>query len=48
MQGAKVIDADGHVRDRDVEIRAFMEEPYRNDKERSLLATNGTAACMAN
>jgi hypothetical protein len=29
MGEAKVIDADGHVRDRDVEIRAFMEEPYR-------------------
>ncbi len=28
MQEAKVIDADGHVRDRDVEIRAFMDEPY--------------------
>lgn len=30
MQDAKVIDADGHVRDRDVEIRAFMDEPYCN------------------
>ncbi len=28
MQNAKVIDADGHVRDRDADIRAFMEEPY--------------------
>ena len=28
MQDAQVIDADGHVRDRDVEIRAFMDEPY--------------------
>ena len=28
MQNAKVIDADGHVQDRDAEIRKFMEEPY--------------------
>ncbi len=28
MVNAKVIDADGHVRDRDADIRAFMEEPY--------------------
>ena len=28
MQETKIIDADGHVRDRDAEIRAFMEEPY--------------------
>ena len=28
MQDAKVIDADGHVRDRDAEIRAYMDEPY--------------------
>lgn len=28
MTGATVIDADGHVRDRDADIRAFMEEPY--------------------
>jgi len=28
MQDAKVIDADGHVRDRDVEIRAYMDEPF--------------------
>lgn len=27
MHGAKVIDADGHVRDRDAEIRKFMKEP---------------------
>jgi hypothetical protein len=26
MQDAEVIDADGHVRDRDVEIRVFMDE----------------------
>ena len=30
MQNTDVIDADGHVRDRDAEIRAFMEEPYCN------------------
>src|SRR4029434_243246 len=28
MQTAQVIDADGHVRDRDTEIRKFMEEPF--------------------
>lgn len=28
MTGVQVIDADGHVRDRDADIRAFMEEPY--------------------
>ncbi|MGH7798024.1 MAG: amidohydrolase family protein [Candidatus Binatia bacterium] len=28
MQNSKIIDADGHVRDRDAEIRAFMAEPY--------------------
>ena len=28
MQNAKVIDADGHVQDRDAEIRKFMAEPY--------------------
>jgi uncharacterized protein len=28
MQNAKVIDADGHVQDRDADIRACMEEPY--------------------
>ncbi|MBI4490582.1 MAG: amidohydrolase family protein [Deltaproteobacteria bacterium] len=28
MVNARVIDADGHVRDRDADIRAFMEEPY--------------------
>lgn len=28
MRDAEVIDADGHVRDRDTEIRAFMDEPY--------------------
>jgi len=36
MQEAQVIDADGHVRDRDADIRAFMEEPYRR-REGSLL-----------
>ena len=25
---AKIIDADGHVRDRDADIRAHMEEPW--------------------
>ena len=28
MISAKVIDADGHVRDRDSDVRAFMEEPF--------------------
>ncbi len=28
MENAKVIDADGHVQDRDAEIRKFMAEPY--------------------
>src|SRR5258707_7057638 len=28
MPNAKIIDADGHVQDRDAEIRKFMEEPY--------------------
>ncbi|MEE9549317.1 MAG: amidohydrolase family protein [Candidatus Binatia bacterium] len=28
MQDAKIIDADGHVRDRDADIRTHMEEPY--------------------
>jgi hypothetical protein len=28
MISAKVIDADGHVRDRDADVRPFMEEPY--------------------
>jgi len=28
MQNAKVIDADGHVQDRDADIRACMEEPF--------------------
>lgn len=28
MVNAKIIDADGHLRDRDADIRAFMEEPY--------------------
>ncbi|MFQ5916776.1 MAG: amidohydrolase family protein [Candidatus Binatia bacterium] len=28
MHDEKVIDADGHVRDRDADIRAHMEEPY--------------------
>jgi uncharacterized protein len=28
MQNAKIIDADGHVQDRDAEIRKFMAEPY--------------------
>ena len=28
MQNAKIIDADGHVQDRDADIRACMEEPY--------------------
>ena len=36
MVNAKVIDADGHVRDRDADIRAFMEEPYRR-RQGSLL-----------
>ena len=28
MTNAEVIDADGHVRDRDSDVRAFIEEPY--------------------
>ncbi|MGH7843788.1 MAG: amidohydrolase family protein [Candidatus Binatia bacterium] len=28
MDNPKIIDADGHVRDRDADIRAHMEEPY--------------------
>ena len=28
MVTAKVIDADGHVRDRDADVRPFIEEPY--------------------
>ncbi len=28
MHNEKIIDADGHVRDRDADIRAHMEEPY--------------------
>jgi predicted TIM-barrel fold metal-dependent hydrolase len=28
MRNARVIDADGHVLDRDADIRAFIEEPY--------------------
>lgn len=32
MENAKVIDADGHVRDRDADIRAHMEEPFRRRK----------------
>ncbi len=29
LESIKVIDADGHVRDRDTDIRKFLEEPYR-------------------
>ena len=36
LQNASVIDADGHVRDRDADIRAYMEEPYRR-RQGSLL-----------
>lgn len=36
MLNVKVIDADGHVRDRDADIRAYMEEPYRR-RQGSLL-----------
>ncbi len=28
MENAKIIDADGHVRDREADIRSYMEEPY--------------------
>jgi predicted TIM-barrel fold metal-dependent hydrolase len=28
MISAKVIDADGHVRDRDADVRPFIEDPY--------------------
>ena len=36
MIDGKIIDADGHVRDRDSEIRSHLEEPYRR-REGSLL-----------
>jgi len=28
LANVKIIDADGHVRDRDSDIRKFMQEPY--------------------
>ena len=28
LANVKIIDADGHVRDRDADIRKFMAEPY--------------------
>ena len=28
LTNVRVIDADGHVRDRDADIRKFMAEPY--------------------
>jgi len=28
MESARIIDADGHVHERDVDVRAFMDEPY--------------------
>jgi uncharacterized protein len=40
-----VIDADGHVRDRDADIRAFMEEPYCR-RQGSLLAKDAWDASM--
>ena len=36
---AKIIDADGHVRDRDADIRAHMEDPW-NKREGSLLPSD--------
>ena len=33
MQESKIIDADGHVRDRDAEIHAFMEELHYKRQE---------------
>ena len=36
---AKIIDADGHVRDRDADIRAHMEDPW-NRREGSLLPSD--------
>lgn len=35
----KIIDADGHVRDRDADIRAHMEDPW-NKREGSLLPSD--------
>lgn len=45
MLNAKVIDADGHVRDRDADIRAFMEEPYCR-RQGSLLPNDEWDASM--
>ena len=45
MQNAKIIDADGHVLDRDTDIRAFMEEPYCR-RQSSLLARDKWDASM--
>jgi len=45
MQNAKIIDADGHVLDRDTDIRAFMEEPYCR-RQGSLLAKDKWDASM--
>jgi len=45
MQNAKIIDADGHVLDRDTDIRAFMEEPYCR-RQGSLLAKDKGDASM--
>ena len=45
MQNAKIIDADGHVLDRDTDIRAFMEEPYCR-RQGSLLARDKWDASM--
>ena len=45
MQDTKVIDADGHVRDRDADIRAHMEEPFCRRKG-SLLPNDEWDASM--
>jgi uncharacterized protein len=45
MLNAKVVDADGHVLDRDADIRAFMDEPYRL-RQGSLLAKDKWDASM--
>ena len=45
MQNAKIIDADGHVLDRDTDIQAFMEEPYCR-RQGSLLAKDKWDASM--
>jgi len=45
MQNAKVIDADGHVQDRDADIRACMEEPFCRRQGPLVAKDNGIAVC---